>query len=81
MSDPLEIISFDEDLRIEVSELQPCAATEGEEFWVCIFNNPFNHGIVRENGRSSNNGMDAESGMRYFDPFLGRLLDLVFRNY
>ena len=59
LSDWLESLRFDEDLRTEDSELKPCAAIEGASFQVCIFNNLFNCNIVRENSRSSSNGMDT----------------------
>ena len=53
------MISSGEDLRMEVSKLKPYAPIEEAVFCVDVFNNPFNHIIVRENGRSSSNGMDT----------------------
>ena len=40
--------------------MQPCATIEGAVFCVGVFNNPFNRVIVREDGRSSSNGMDTK---------------------
>ena len=69
------MISSGEDHRMEVSKLQPCATIEGAVFCVGIFNNPFNRVIVRENGRSSNNGMDTGIS----NSLVGRLVILYVR--
>ena len=55
----LETISYGEDLRAEVSKLQPYATIESAVFCVGVFNNPFNRVTVRENARSSSNAMDT----------------------
>ena len=55
----LETISYGEDLRAEVSKLQPCATIEGAVFCVGMFNNPFNCIIVREEDRSCGNHAKA----------------------
>ena len=52
--------------------MQPCDTIEGAVFCVGVLNNPFNRVIVRENGRSSSNGMDT----RIHDSLVGGLVIL-----